>query len=402
LNPRTYTSQRQAEPWPEPDEQARASSERLRALIRERIAEAGGVLSFREFMQLALYAPGLGYYSGGSQKFGAGGDFVTAPEISPLFGRTLARALAPVISALPGAELLEIGAGSGALAAELLAGLSALNALPERYLILDVSAQLRSRQREHMRERLGELSERVVWLDDFPAAGFNGVAIANELFDAMPVQRFCIDESGPLELCVSATTDGFAWRERTPVDARLGERISAIAARLGHELATGYCSEINFAAEDWLRSFAQRLAKGLLLILDYGYPRPEYYHPQRIGGTLMCHYRHRAHDDPFQLVGLQDITAHVDYTGLVEAASEAGLALEGYTTQAHFLLGSGLMNEASTLMAGDTEQQLRVANQIKRLTLPHEMGESFKVMALTRGVDLALAGFATRDLRHTL
>ncbi len=402
LTLRHHTSQRQPEPWPEPDELARASSERLRALILARVAEAGGALSFRDFMQLALYAPGLGYYSGGSHKFGAGGDFVTAPEVSPLFGRTLARAVAPAIRALSKAEVLEVGAGSGALAAEVLSGLAALDALPARYSILDVSAQLRARQREYLQSRVGALSERVAWLDDFPAAGFSGVVIANELFDAMPVQRLCITETGPVELFVSASEDGFAWQERAVTDTRLLARLDAIANAVGHELAPGYCSEINFAAEDWLRSFAERLNRGLVLAFDYGYPRAEYYHPQRVGGTLMCHYRHRAHDDPFQWVGLQDITAHVDFTGLAEAAHAAGLAVAGYTTQAHFLLGSGLMEEAAALMAGSTEAQLHVANQIKRLTLPQEMGESFKVMALTRGLELSLPGFATRDLCHTL
>jgi len=383
-------------PAPGPD--ARRHSDRLAALIRGTLEQQGGVLSFRDFMQLALYAPGLGYYSAGSRKLGGEGDFITAPEIAPLFSRTLARAVAPVLARLPEARILEAGAGSGVMAADLLAELEASGIGPVRYSILEVSADLRARQRATLQQRNPAALERVEWLNAWPEE-FTGVVLANELLDAMPVHRVIRDGNGWRECCVGSEPDRFVWRSGELTVPELQARLDAIEA--GGALPDGYVTEINLAAEDWIRTLAGHLAQGLVLLIDYGFPRREYYHPERRQGTLMCHYRHRAHDDPFYLVGLQDITAHVDFTAMADSALAAGLKVAGYTTQAHFLLGSGLTGLAAETDA-DAETQLGLANQVRRLTLPQEMGELFKVMALTKNLAANLPGFAVRDLRGKL
>ncbi len=382
---------------PPPSAEALAHSERLAAQIREVIAAAGGRLGFDRFMELALYAPGLGYYSAGSRKFGEDGDFVTAPELSSLFSRCLARQCHEILSGLKGGDILEFGAGSGVMAADILAELEQLQCLPERYFILELSAELRARQQETIGQQVSHLVERVVWLDNLPPVGFRGVVLANEVLDAMPVHRFRIQAGKPRELYVVLEGDGFALSEEEP-----GEELAAALARLPQlEFADGYESEINLRAEDWVHSLGDFLEQGVVLLIDYGFPRREYYHPQRSRGTLMCHYRHRAHDNALLLPGLQDITAHVDFTAVAEAALEAGLSVRGYTSQANFLLANGLtelLNEAQ----GDVRQQLSQAAQVKRLTMPGEMGELFKVMALTRGWDRPLQGFALRDERGRL
>ncbi len=391
---------------PSPSAEARAHSERLRACIVAEIQAQGGRIPFARFMELALYAPGLGYYSAGARKFGAAGDFVTAPELSPLFARCLARQCEPVLHALGNGDILEIGAGTGAMAAEVLAELARRAALPARYFILELSADLRARQAESLRERVPELAARVSWLDAWPRA-LRGVVLANEVMDAMPAHRYTVTEQGLAELYVAwneeagdGAVSGFLWQTGEPSSEILAARLTALQQELGEGyFAPGYTSEINLAAEGWLGEIGARLEAGAVLLIDYGFPRREYYHPQRDGGTLMCHYRHRAHDDPLILVGLQDITAHVDFTAVAEAGVAAGLSLAGYTTQGMFLLGLGITDMA---MSDDAMQQLRYAQQIKKLTLPHEMGELFKVMAFTRELDLPLAGFALRDLRGRL
>lgn len=383
---------------PAPDPDARAHSDRLAALIRDTIARQGGAIPFRDFMQLALYAPGLGYYSAGSRKLGEAGDFVTAPEVAPLFSRTLARAIAPALADLPEARILEAGAGSGAMAADLLAELAALGFGPVRYSILEVSADLQARQRATLQQRNPAALEHVEWLSAWPEH-FTGVVLANELLDAMPVHRVIRDRDRWRECYVGSEQDRFVWRSGPWSEPALQARLAHIEAE--EELPDGYATEINLAAEGWIRSLASRLAQGLVLLIDYGFVRREYYHPQRRQGTLMCHYRHRAHDDPFHLVGLQDITAHVDFTAIADSALEAGLKVAGYTTQAHFLMGSGLTELAATADV-DAEAQLALANQVRRLTLPQEMGELFKVMALAKGLRVGLPGFAVRDLRDRL
>jgi len=385
---------------PAPPAGAAEHSRRLAEALRAEIAAAGGAITFQRFMELALHAPGLGYYSAGSRKLGAEGDFVTAPELSPLFARTLAAPCRAALARLGQGSILEVGAGSGALAAGVLAELAALEALPEEYLILEISAELRERQAQTLRERDPALAARVRWVEALPE-GFRGVVLANELLDAMPVHRFEMSDAGVRESYVVSAAEGFAWRAGEPSTPALVERVRAIEAALGAPLPAGYTSEVNFAAEHWVRGLGECLEAGLVLLIDYGFGRGEYYHPQRHMGTLMCHYRHRAHGDPLILVGLQDITAHVDFTAIAEAADAAGLSVAGYTTQAHFLLGSGL-GELAQAAGGDPAEQLRVANEVKRLTLPHEMGELFKVMGLTRGLDLQLPGFLLQDMRHRL
>ncbi|MFO1356459.1 MAG: SAM-dependent methyltransferase [Gammaproteobacteria bacterium] len=382
---------------PEPTAGARAHSAHLAALIHERINAAGGWIDFADYMDLALYAPGLGYYSAGATKLGAAGDFVTAPEISPLFARCLARAIAPVLQALPGADILELGGGSGALAAGLIPALARLGALPRRYRMLEVSADLGERQRALLGAQAGPQWPAVEWLEALPGEAFRGVVIANEVADALPVSRFTIRDGAVQALGVGARSGGFAWAAR-PADPGLA---AAVASRLpdgASAFAEGYTSEISRRLPAWIAALSATLGEGALVLCDYGMTRREYYHPQRVQGTLTCHYRHRAHDDPFRHPGLQDITAWVDFTAVAEAAVAGGLAVAGYATQAHFLLDAGLGQE---LAGAGHPLPPRLAQQARTLLLPGEMGERFKVMALSRGA-LAPGGFGFRDLRHSL
>lgn len=383
---------------PEPDTDPLEVSCRLVELIRGEIAGCGGQITFARYMELALYAPGLGYYSAGARKFGAEGDFVTAPEISPLFARCVARQCGQVLRALDGGDMLEAGAGSGALACDVLQELERLDSLPRRYLILELSADLRARQQALVEQRIPHLATRVQWLDALPPAGFRGVIFANELLDAMPAYRFRIEDGGASELHVMWRDTGFAWRAGAPSSAELERRI--IALRIAYDLAPGFTGEISLSARAWVQSMAELLEAGLILLVDYGFPRRELYHTQRSQGTLLCHYRHRAHSDPFLYPGLQDITTHVDFTAVAEAAHEAGLHVAGYTTQAHFLIACGLTEMAAG--AADSKAQLLAAQQIKRLTLPDEMGEVFKAIALTRGINTPLLGFTLKDDRARL
>ncbi len=385
---------------PAPDTESLEVSRRVTELIRAEIEQSGGQITFARYMELALYAPGLGYYSAGAHKFGAQGDFVTAPEISPLFARCVARQCEQVLRALGGGDMLEAGAGSGVLACDVLQELERRDCLPRHYLILDLSAELRARQQALIRQRIPHLAQRVLWLDAFPPAGFRGVMFANELLDAMPVHRFRLEENGACELHVTWRNPGFAWRTGPLSSAELEQRVGVL--RAARDLTPGFISEISLSVPAWIHSAAELLEAGLILLVDYGFPRRELYHPQRSSGTLLCHYRHRAHADPFLYPGLQDITAHVDFTSVAEAAHEAGLCVAGYTTQAHFLLSCGLAEMAAELDAMGTQAQVQLAQQIKRLTLPDEMGEVFKVIALTRGMNAALCGFALKDDRARL
>ncbi|WP_232023916.1 class I SAM-dependent methyltransferase [Sulfurivermis fontis] len=382
-------------PPPSADEAAHSAA--LIQHIGKEISAAGGAISFARYMELALYAPGLGYYSAGARKFGADGDFVTAPELSPLFSRCVARHCAALLSALDGGEVMEFGAGSGVMAADILLELERMQALPPRYAILEVSADLRERQRQTLAARAPYLLERVRWLDALPEQ-FVGVVLGNEVLDALPVQRFRWRDGRVHELGVRWSGEAFVWCELPVCSPRLEVRVREIAAT--GALPEGYESEVNFAAEDWLRSLAAMLQRGVAVLFDYGFPRHEYYHPQRSGGTLMCHYRHRSHPDPLILPGLQDITAHVDFSAMAAAALDAGLDVLGFANQANYLIGSGLLELAQE--AGDVRGQLEVAAQLKRLMLPGEMGELFKVLAVGRGVADGGAGFAVRDERYRL
>lgn len=356
-----------------------------------------GPLSFADFMQMALYEPGLGYYVNGLHKFGQAGDFVTAPEHGRLFARTLARQLDQVSALLEQDwTLLELGAGSGALARDLL---TSLTNPPRHYLILDTSAALRQVQAEQLAPLPDELRQRVQWLDQPPVEPFDGVVLANEVIDALPVSCFEISGQAVLERCVMLTGERFAWTTR-PASARLAAAIEQLHARLPEPLADGYQSEICLDLPGWLRTVTEPLRRGLALFIDYGYPSSEYYHPDRGAGTLVCHYRHRAHFDPFVWPGLTDISAFVDFTAVAEAAEACDLGIAGFTSQAGFLLSLGaheLVDAATTEL-----DRMRLAAEIKRLVMPGEMGEKFKVLGLTRNLDQPLNGFELMSQLHRL
>jgi SAM-dependent MidA family methyltransferase len=379
---------------PSPTPEEKAHLDKVTRRLREEIAASGGAISITRFMEVALYAPGLGYYNAGKYKFGDKGDFITAPEMGPLFARCLARPCRSLLKELGGGNILEVGAGSGALAADLLLELESLDLLPDRYFILELSADLRARQIETVSQKAPHLFGGISWLAELPR-DFRGMVLANELLDAMPVARFKVTETGINELYVGWEHEHFVWREK-PASVSLRNRVE----RLG--LAVGYTSEINLHAEAWVRTVADFLDQGALLLIDYGFPRAEFYHPQRAQGTLMCHYRHLAHDDPLRLVGLQDITAHVDYSAIAEAGTGAGLALLGYTSQAAFLLSCGLEQIMAASDPREVRSHMALTQQIKKLTLPHEMGELYKAIALGRGVPEPLMGFTLQDRRGRL
>lgn len=382
------------------NEEERSSSEQLGQRIRGEIEAAGGRIPFRRFMEMALYAPRLGYYTGGRRKFGTAGDFVTAPEVSPLFGRCLARQCAQILQK-NGGDILEFGAGSGRLAVDLFRELERLGSPPRHYAILDVSPDLQAVQRETIKRELPEHLDRFQWLERLPGR-FHGVMIANEVVDAMPVHRFRIGKDRIQEEFVVWNGDAFIpyWNGET--SRELTDEVAELMGELGQELAAGYTSEINLSAGPWLRQLGEGLASGAILLIDYGYARREYYHPERDGGTLLCHFRHRAHGEPLILPGLQDITAHVDFTALARAALAADLRVAGFATQGNFLINTGLDELLHRHSSADSHAFLKEIQQIKTLTLPSMMGERFKVLALTRGITEELSGFSRQDLRHRL
>ena len=379
---------------PIPSPEAAEHSARLVEFIRREIAASGGWISFARYMELALYAPGLGYYTAGSQKFGEAGDFITAPELSMLFGRTLARQVAEIM-AYSAPHILELGAGSGKLAADMLAELEQLGCVPESYTILEVSADLRARQQALMRERLPHLLDRVHWLDALPEK-FSGAIVANEVLDALPVHLVHWRDSAITERGVALREHSFIWQERAISDAALLEAAQKIS------VPDDYVSEICLAARGLINSLAQRLEQGGMLFIDYGFGARELYHPQRSSGTLMCHYRHHAHDDPFFLPGLQDITTHVNFSDLAECGIDAGLEVIGYTNQAFFLINCGI----TKLLQGTSPENLRnylpLSAQLQKLTSPAEMGELFKVIALGKDMADPLCGFVHGDLSRAL
>ena len=379
-------------PAPTPD--AFAHSQRVEAHLQKLIQHAGGWISFAQYMEAALYAPGLGYYAAGATKLGAAGDFVTAPEMTPLFGRTLAHAMASVLKQTDG-EVMELGAGSGKLAVDVLGELERLDALPTRYGILEVSADLRARQQERLAHALPHLAERVHWLDELPDH-FSGVILGNEVLDALPVELVHWTDSEPMQRGVSLDDEAFCWQDHPITDPLLRARAEAL------NLAPGYLSEINLAAEGLIASLAQCLDHGLILMIDYGFGESEYYHPQRHMGTLRAHYRHHALDDPFYLPGLCDLTAHVDFSAVARAGDAAGLNLAGYASQANFLINAGLADLLMQISPSDAAAYLPQANAVQRLVSPAEMGDLFKVIAFTRGNVAPLAGFSRGDRSHSL
>ena len=369
---------------PEPTSEELAHSARLVELIRSEMDQAGGTLDFARYMELALYAPGLGYYSAGTTKFGAAGDFVTAPELGFVFARCFARALAPEL--LGGGDLIELGPGSGALAVELLLELERLAALPARYGLLERSADLRARQRETLHARCAHLADRVDWLDAPPAAPWHGALIANEVIDALPVRAFALRDHELFARAVGVDEQNrFVWCD-VEADAKLHSTVeSAVGDRLAN-LPRPYLSEVCTMLDPWLAEVTRSLTRGSAWFVDYGYAHGEYYDPAHRAGTVRCHYRHRAHDDPLILPGLQDITAWVDFDALARAGESAGLSVTAHSTQVQFLIAHGLdeVFAQGYAQAADEVARYALAQQVKRLTLPGEMGEKFRVMRLEK------------------
>lgn len=385
---------------PAPDEDSAAHSRRVAEHICKLIAEEGGSISFAEFMQHALYAPGLGYYVSGTTKFGAAGDFVTAPETSPLFARVLARQCATVLQQIENGRILELGAGSGALAASLLSKLSTLNALVDRYYILEVSPDLRRRQEEHLRGQVAELSDRVEWLTELPV-DFSGVLLANEVADALPVERFT--KAGDLvQQCRVIVENGtFRWR-RDEAPVALARSVSDVESKIGWKLPDNYQSEICLALAPWIRDLVGSLRQGFVFMFDYGVTGREYYAPDRHEGWLRCHFRHHAHNDPLIYPGIQDLSAWVNFSALADAAVDAGADIAGFVTQAHFLLNGGLQEEFAGFASLPVGEQLELSRQTKLLTLPGEMGENFKCIGISRGDITPPSAFRTSDRTHML
>lgn len=353
-------------------------------------------IPFVEFMQLALYAPNEGYYSSDLQKLGKQGDFITAPELTPLFGQTLANQCQQVMSHLHSPILFEFGAGSGTLCVAILSHLETLNCLPESYCILEVSANLRHRQQELIHQKIPHLAHKVQWLERWPETPFNGVVIANEVLDAMPIHRFMQTDEGIMESYVRLNeqnhlTEIFKPSQNQRLLTYIKEHIA---------LEPPYLSEANLFLDDWLNNIYQMLNQGVVLLVDYGFPRHEYYHPDRNQGTLMCHYQHHSHPSPLLHPGEQDITAHVDFTHVAEAGHKAGFHIAGYTNQASFLLANGLLSLVTSL--DNEHEQFQAKQAIKQLTQPSEMGELFKVIALTKNIEIDLNGFQLQDKRVSL
>lgn len=376
---------------PEPGADERAHSDRLLTHLREDIA-AHGAMPFAQYMERCLYAPGLGYYSAGKTKFGEAGDFVTAPELGELFARCVVNATYPVIQRLgDAADFLELGGGSGAFAEAAIKALASQDALPRRYLILEPSADLRERQRERLLAALpAELFARVQWLDRPPEDDWQGVLFANEVIDALPTTRFAMRDGEVYEEYVALDGEGRLMRVDRPADALVSGAVRHVERDLEREFANGYRSEILPQLPYWIQAIAGSLKAGLMLFIDYGYVRREYYLPERTDGTLRAFYRHRAHADPLHLPGLNDLTASVDFTALAEAGNSAGFGVAGYMSQAQFLIGSGLQDvfAAAYESAPDEASQYALAQQVKKLTLPEQMGERFQAMLFARGMDV--------------
>ncbi len=380
---------------PEPSDDAKAASAALVLRIAAEIRAADGWISFARYMELALYSPGLGYYAGGSEKFGEAGDFVTAPELTPLFGHALAVQIAQVMRA-SAPEVLEAGAGSGHLAADLLIALNALGCPAQRYRILELSGELSARQRETIATRAPQFLSQIEWLDSLPDK-ISGCVVGNELLDAMPNHAVVWRSEGLMECGITLDdSDAFMLSERPA-----GEALQKAARKL--PVVATYRSEIALAARAWTAELGRRLKQGALLLIDYGLPRHEYYHPQRNGGTIRCHYRHRSHDEPFWYPGLSDITAHVDFTAIAEAGHDAGLDVLGYTSQAAFLMNCGIADLlAQRKDEVDAATAARAGGAVNLLLSPNEMGELFKVIALGRGLREPLVGFSRGDRLHAL
>ncbi len=386
---------------PVPEKEALLQSKKLLQRIKDVIEEQDGAIGFDQYMSMVLYEPGLGYYSGGSRKFGADGDFVTAPELSSLFSQCLAFQCAQVLVELNSSSILELGAGTGVMARDLMLELEKLALLPEAYFILEVSADLKQRQQELLNESIPHLVDRVVWLDSLPENKFTGLILANEILDALVVKRFKKVSGGFKELKIGLKEDNLFWTE-DDADGELGNRLKQLEKELSYSLPENYISEININTKKWLSGLEASLQRGVMLFIDYGYSAADYYHPDRSDGSLLCHYRHHVHSDPFFYPGLQDITTSVNFTDVAECADSLGLHVQGYTNQAYFLFGCGLEKLLTDIASLDIKSHTEITQQVRKLTMPEEMGERFKVIALTKDLEPGLIGFSIMDQRNRL
>ena len=399
---------RSAKALSEPVAEAKKQSQLLVQRIQAACHLKNGWIKFSEFMNIALYEPALGYYSGGLQKFGEKGDFITAPEVSPLFGQCLANQLSEAIKnlRLSTAEkvyVVEFGAGSGILAADLLLQLEKLECLPAQYFIIELSAELKQRQKQKIKEKAGHLLEHVQWLDQLPEQITSAVVIANEVLDAMPVECFrVVNDNSKVESLMVGFDKNNLVSCYQPAASDVLQKVEGFQQRSQIQFSENYNSEYNPAIAGWLSALESKIENLLILLIDYGYNEKEYYHPDRVNGTLMCYYQHRAHDNYFWWPGLQDITAFVNFTDVAYCAVDSGLEVSGYTTQAAFLLANGLSELHASQVTDDVQQQIKLSQQIKTLTLPSEMGDRFKVMALTKNYEEPLTGFSMLDLRNRL
>ena len=386
---------------PVPDIGAVDHSQKVCERLKQEIKNQDGMISFKRFMEIAMYEPGLGYYSTGAFKFGKHGDFVTAPELSTVYSYCIAKQCQQILKDLEKGRILELGPGTGRMACDILLALEKYESLPDKYFLLEPSADLRVRQQEYIKQQIPHLEKIINWLDEIPDSAFEGIILANEVLDAMPVCRFVYSNNKIKELNVGIENNRFVWLE-SPFD---NETFQIVNRELEPFLDTwpqGYTSEINTDIQSFINSFSDFIKQGAIIIADYGYPRQDYYHPQRINGTLLCHYRHRVHNDPFFYPGLQDITSSVNFTRLAEAAVNAGLDVHGYTTQAHFLISCGLEEVIKQLEDGNLLDNARLSSQIRQLTMPGEMGERFKFIALSKNMNVPLLGFEFVDLRAKL
>jgi len=383
---------------PIPDAASADHSMRVANHLRTLIGQ--GSISFARFMHEVLYAPGLGYYAAGRAKFGVAGDFVTAPESSPLFGRVLARQCAQVMQEIDACHILEFGAGSGKLAVQVLQRLAELECVPASYSIFEVSADLRDRQQALIEASVPQLADRVCWLSQLPAE-HRGVVLANEVLDALPVERFVCRKHGLQQLCVAVDKEQFVLCEK-PAAAPLVAAVIEIEQDLGSRLPQDYRSEVCLAARGWIEDLAAMLRAGVAFVFDYGVGRREYYAPDRCDGWLRCHFRHHAHDDALLLPGIQDLTAWVDFSAVARSAAEQGLDILAYVSQAHFLLNGGIDTELAGFEDLPPDAQLRLSAEVKLLTLPGEMGERFKCLGLGRGFNGTIDSFSEADRAHTL
>ncbi len=386
---------------PRPDPEARTQSEKLSVYIRDIIDRQEGAIGFDEYMDLVLYHPSLGYYSSDIQKFGAKGDFVTAPQISPFFSKCLASQCRQILGDFKEPSILEIGAGDGIMARDLLLNLEKHNSLPDKYYILEVSTDLKLRQKQLLKQSIPQYMESVIWLNSISEVNFEGLVLANEVLDALPVKRFKKESNSFKEEKVTFRKNNFCWID-ADADHELIDNLTRLEKKLLTPFPNSYYSEININLKVWLNSIQSVIKKGVILLIDYGYSMSDYYHYEKSDGNLLCHYRHYVHNNPFFYPGLQDITTCVNFTAVAQYAEEIGLNISGYTNQTYFLFGCGLENLVPEMNLLDSKSQTKVSQELRTLTMPDEMGERFKFIALTKKYNKKLLGFSKMNQRSQL